>query len=53
MDKLTRSQRLPALRRAERELGLAAGEAVPFSAVEGTGTDALWKRLLERAGEGA
>ncbi len=48
MDKLTRNQRIPALRRAEKDLGLAAGEAVPFSAVEGTGTDALWKRLLER-----
>jgi GTP-binding protein len=53
MDKLTRNQRLPALRRAERELGLRAGEAVPFSAVEGTGTDALWTRLLERARGGA
>jgi GTP-binding protein len=53
MDKLTRSQRLPALRRAERDLGISAGEAVPFSAVEGTGSDALWKRLLERAQGGA
>jgi GTP-binding protein len=52
MDKLARNQRLPALRRAERDLGLAAGEAVPFSAMEGTGADALWARLLERAGEG-
>ena len=29
----------------EQALGLAKGEAVPFSAIEGTGTDALWARL--------
>ncbi len=49
MDKLSRSQRLPALRAAERDLGLAPGEAIPFSAVEGTGSDALWTRLVELA----
>jgi GTP-binding protein len=45
MDKLTRNKRLPALRAAEDDLGLPRGNAVPFSAVEGTGTDALWDRL--------
>jgi GTP-binding protein len=45
MDKLPRNRRLPALRAAEDDLGLPAGEAVPFSAVEGTGTDALWDRV--------
>jgi len=44
-DKLSRAQRGNALRIVERELGLASGDAVPFSAVEGTGTDALWARL--------
>src|SRR5512137_474592 len=53
MDKLTRHQRVPALRRAEKELGLPAGEAVPFSAVEKTGADALWARLLARTRDGA
>ena len=46
MDKLPRNRRLPALRLAETELGLAKGEAVPFSAVEGTGSEALWARLV-------
>jgi len=54
MDKLPRSKRAPALRAAEADLGVPKGEAVPFSAVEGTGTDALWDRLaaLTRAAEG-
>jgi GTP-binding protein len=56
MDKLTRNARLGAARMLERELGLEKGAVVPFSAVEGTGTDALWKRLRElarpRGGEG-
>ena len=50
MDKMTRNQRLPALRLAETELALPRGEAIPFSAVEGTGTDALWEWLVQRAG---
>ena len=45
MDKLPRNKRPPALRAAEDDLGIPRGEAVPFSAVEGTGTDALWDRL--------
>jgi GTP-binding protein len=49
VDKLPRSRRLPAARAAARELGLAEGEAIPFSAVEGEGTDALWARLLHLA----
>jgi GTP-binding protein len=44
-DKLTRTQRGNALRVVERELGLGGSDLVPFSAVEGTGTDALWSRL--------
>jgi len=50
MDKMNRNQRLPALRLAEAELGLPRGEAIPFSAVEGTGSDALWEWLVEQAG---
>ena len=51
MDKLGKAQRGGALARAERALGLSRGEAVPFSAVEGTGADALWARLASRAAE--
>ena len=49
VDKLPRGRRLPAARAAARELGLGEAEAIPFSAVEGEGTDALWARLLELA----
>jgi GTP-binding protein len=49
LDKLARSKRLPAVRATERELGLSAGDGVPFSAIEGTGTEALWARLLDLA----
>jgi len=45
IDKLAKTRRGAALRDVERGLGLARGEAVPFSAVEGTGTDALWARI--------
>jgi GTP-binding protein len=47
MDKLTRNKRLAASRDIERDLELPAGDLVPFSAMEGTGTDALWARILE------
>jgi len=49
LDKLTRNQRPGALRTAARDLGVETGAVVPFSAVEGTGTDALWLRILEMA----
>jgi GTP-binding protein len=49
VDKLPRSRRLATVRSAARELGLAEGEAIPFSAVAGEGTEALWARLLELA----
>ncbi len=51
MDKLARTRRGAALAAVERALGLARGEAVPFSAVEGTGADALWLRIAAAAGE--
>jgi GTP-binding protein len=44
-DKLARTRVGAALRGVEADLGLGRGEAVPFSAVEGTGSDALWARL--------
>ncbi len=44
-DKLARTRVGAALRAAEKDLGLARGEVVPFSAVEGTGADALWARI--------
>jgi len=47
VDKLAKSHRIPALRAAERALDLTAGSVLPFSAVESTGTDALWSRLAD------
>jgi GTP-binding protein len=44
-DKLPRTRVGAALRAVEADLGLARGEVVPFSAVEGTGADALWARI--------
>lgn len=44
-DKLARTRVGAALRAAEADLGLARGEVVPFSAMEGTGADALWARI--------
>ena len=45
MDKLARTKRGAALKTVERSLSLPAGTAVPFSAEEGTGADALWNRI--------
>ena len=45
MDKLAKSRRFGATRAIARGLGIAASDVVPFSAVEGTGTDALWARV--------
>jgi GTP-binding protein len=45
MDKLARSRRGASLRTVEREMSLPKGTAVPFSAEEGTGADALWARI--------
>ncbi len=49
IDKLPRARRHAALRGVEQVLGLAHGDAVPFSAVEGAGADALWSRLAAAA----
>jgi GTP-binding protein len=53
MDKLPRSRRGAALKTVEKEMGLPAGSAVPFSAEEGTGADALWARIHALAGAAA
>jgi GTP-binding protein len=52
MDKLARTKRGLALRTAEKSLGLEPGSAEPFSAEEGTGTDALWARINRLSGAG-
>jgi GTP-binding protein len=51
VDKLAKTRRGAALREAEQALGLGRGEVVPFSAVEGTGAEALWARLASAAGD--
>jgi GTP-binding protein len=51
IDKLPRTRLGTALAAVERGLGLSRGEAVPFSALEGTGTDALWARMAAIAAE--
>ena len=51
MDKLARTRQGAALAQVEKEMGLARGDAVPFSAVEGTGTEKLWARLAAIAAE--
>ncbi|HYD39324.1 MAG TPA: ribosome biogenesis GTP-binding protein YihA/YsxC [Anaeromyxobacter sp.] len=53
MDKLARTRQGAALAEVERVLGLARGDAVPFSAVEGTGSEKLWARLAAIAAEEA
>src|SRR5512140_1356226 len=49
MDKLAKTHRGAALAAVERALERARGEAVPFAAVEGTGSDALWLRIASAA----
>jgi GTP-binding protein len=49
VDKLARTRRGAALRNVEAALDLGRGEAIPFSALEGMGTDALWARIVSAA----
>ena len=51
MDKLTKARQGAALAEVEKAMGLPRGEAVPFSAVEGTGSEKLWARLAAIAAE--
>jgi GTP-binding protein len=55
IDKLSKSHRHGAVQAAARALEVPASEVVPFSAMEGSGTDALWTRiaaLVKGGGEG-
>jgi GTP-binding protein len=45
MDKLAKSHRRASAQALSRGLGVASADVVPFSAIEGTGTDALWARI--------
>ena len=45
-DKLSRNERLTRTRRLEKALGLPTGSGVAFSALDGTGKDELWKKVL-------
>jgi GTP-binding protein len=51
IDKMVKSKRVAPIALAERELKLAKGDAIPFSAMEGTGAEALWTRIAKIAGE--
>lgn len=53
IDKLPKARRFGAVRAAAAALGVAAADVVPFSAVEGTGTDALWSRIVALVREDA
>jgi GTP-binding protein len=48
IDKLSKARRLGAARGIARALALPDEGVVPFSAVERTGTDALWQRIAAR-----
>ncbi|MGB8930483.1 MAG: ribosome biogenesis GTP-binding protein YihA/YsxC [Anaeromyxobacteraceae bacterium] len=50
IDKIAKAKRIGSLVVVEREMKLAKGDAVPFSAIEGTGTEALWTRIAKIAG---
>ncbi len=45
IDKITKSHRFGAIRAVARGLSVPEAEVVPFSAMEGTGADALWSRI--------
>jgi GTP-binding protein len=51
IDKLAKARRFAATRDVAAGLGLPADDVVPFSAIEGTGTDALWARIGQLARE--
>lgn len=55
IDKLVKARRFVATKAVAAGLGLPMEDVVPFSAIEGTGTDALWARIsaLVKAGKEA
>lgn len=52
LDRLPKHRRVPALKEIDRELSLAPGDALGFSATEHLNLDALWARLVEAAAAG-
>lgn len=53
MDKLGKAQQGAALAQVEKAFGLPRGEVVPFSAVEGMGSEKLWAKLVAIVAEQA
>jgi len=53
IDKLGKSHRFAAVKTVARAMGVPERQVVPFSAMEGTGTDALWTRLVALVNEKA
>jgi GTP-binding protein len=49
VDKIAKNRRFGAIQTLERILGTGPGSAIPFSAVDGTGWDAIWRKLLSLA----
>jgi GTP-binding protein len=47
IDKLPKARRFGATRTVATGLGIPVTDVVPFSAVEGTGSDALWSRIAQ------
>lgn len=46
-DKLTKNERRTRVAKLEKELGLAAGSGIPFSATSGEGVDEVWEKILD------
>ncbi len=50
IDRHAKARRIPAIRKFEGELGVPPQTAIGVSSVEGINLDALWERILSRAG---
>lgn len=46
-DKLTKNERRTRTAKLEKDLGIAAGSGIAFSATSGEGVDALWEKILD------
>jgi GTP-binding protein len=51
IDKIVKSKRVGPIALVQKEMGLEKGDAIPFSAIEGTGAEALWTRIAKIAAE--
>lgn len=49
LDRISKAQRIPAIKRISEQLELPADAVVGFSATEGLGVEAVWDRLLTTA----